>query len=299
MQFGKVEFPELLDFTLPLDHNDTPRILSKYPKTTVPEVFIGCAKWNKQDLKNFYPKGTKDELTYYSRQFNCIELNASFYQNFSSQQYQTWYNKTPEGFKFFPKLSQNISHFKKLHVDTQPFVDDFLNNAQYLEEKLGTIFLQLHTNFSPEYFDRVVHFVEKWPQKFKLAIEFRHTDWFNDTTVATELCELLEKNNISNVLVDTAGRRDIIHMRMTNNEAFIRFVGTNNSSDYLRLDEWATRLKNWTTLGIKKIHFFVHQNNEIASPLLSKHFIQKINKELKLQIKKPRLKNDNETWTLF
>jgi len=25
-------------------------------------MFVGCAKWNRADLKEFYPRGTKDEL---------------------------------------------------------------------------------------------------------------------------------------------------------------------------------------------------------------------------------------------
>ncbi len=33
---------------------------------------------NAQDLKNFYPPGTKDELSYYSTQIYSIELNATF-----------------------------------------------------------------------------------------------------------------------------------------------------------------------------------------------------------------------------
>ena len=57
------------------------------------------------------PKGVKDELGYYSSQFNCIELNATFYRLFPVTTYEGWYAKVPEGFKFFPKLEQSISHF--------------------------------------------------------------------------------------------------------------------------------------------------------------------------------------------
>ncbi len=298
MQFGKVEFPELIDFTLPMDHADTARVLAINPSPSL-EVYVGCAKWNKQDLKGFYPRGTKDELTYYSRQFNAIELNATFYRNFPAQQYETWYRKTPQGFKFFPKLVQNISHFKRLNDDAQPFVDDFLANVIHLKEKLGTIFLQMHGNFAPKDFDRVVRFVEKWPKELKLAVEFRHTDWFNDPKVAGELYDLLEKNQVANVLVDTAGRRDIMHMRMTNDEAFIRYVGANHPSDYLRLDDWILRLQDWKAKGIRVIHFFIHQNKELESPLLSKYFIKKLNGELGLDLKNPALKDDNESLTLF
>jgi uncharacterized protein YecE (DUF72 family) len=52
----------------------------------------------------FYPKGTKDELAYYSTQFNSIELNASFYKNYEPEQYKKWYDRTEKNFKFFLKF---------------------------------------------------------------------------------------------------------------------------------------------------------------------------------------------------
>lgn len=80
----------------------------------------------------------------------------------------------------------------------------------------------MHSNFGPKNWDRVVRFVEYWSKEFQLSTKFRHTDWFNDEKVAQELYHLLEENNISNTLMDTADRRDNMHMRLTNNEAFIR-----------------------------------------------------------------------------
>ena len=86
MKFGKVEQPELIDFTLPTDHPDTAVVLAKNSNKENLNVYVGCAKWNRQDLKNFYPRGTKDELVYYASQFNSIELNATFYNfDFSTQ----------------------------------------------------------------------------------------------------------------------------------------------------------------------------------------------------------------------
>ena len=78
MKFGQVDDPSQIDFTLPKDHPRTAEILKKNKKG-LEDISIGCAKWNKTDLKGFYPKGTKDELTYYATQFNSIELNATFY----------------------------------------------------------------------------------------------------------------------------------------------------------------------------------------------------------------------------
>jgi hypothetical protein len=87
MKFGSVDNPETIDFTLPKDHSGTKAILNKFKDDNIPEIYVGCAKWNKADLKGFYPKGTKDELVYYASQFNSIELNATFYRIFPAQQF--------------------------------------------------------------------------------------------------------------------------------------------------------------------------------------------------------------------
>ncbi|MDT0558696.1 DUF72 domain-containing protein [Ichthyenterobacterium sp. W332] len=297
MKFGSVENPEGIDFTLPEDHPDTKHVLHKVKDDNEPEVFVGCAKWNKADLKGFYPRGTKDELEYYSTQFNSIELNATFYRIFPPEQFEKWNIKTPVDFKFFPKLNQEISHWKRLN-ETKEVVEHYLYNASNLKEKLGTIFLQMHTNFAPKDFDRVINFVESWPKEVPLAIEFRHTNWYNDAKVAEELYDLLEQNNISNVIVDTAGRRDLMHMRLTNATAFIRYVGANHESDYKRLEDWVDRLVAWKDQGIKEIDFFVHQNIEKASPLLSAHFIKTLNPAFGCNLTIPKMGNDKVN-TLF
>lgn len=286
MKFGSVTNPETIDFTLPKDHPDTKRVLNTFKNESTPKMYVGCAKWNKADLKGFYPKGTKDELVYYASQFNSIELNATFYRIFPAEQFASWYDKTPKNFKFFPKLNQEISHWKRLQ-DTKAVVNNYLYNASNLKEKLGTIFLQMNDNFAPKDFNRVVTFVEDWPKELPLAMEFRHTNWYNDASVSNELFQLLEANNISNIIVDSAGRRDIMHMRLTNSTAFIRYVGANHASDYNRLDEWIERLKDWKVQGIKEIDFFIHQNIEKESPLLSAYFIRKLNNELGYNLKVP------------
>ena len=288
MKFGKVDAPETIDFTLPPDHRDTSVVLARSgkDKTSQLQVYVGCAKWNRQDLKNFYPRGTKDELTYYASQFNSIELNATFYRLFPAEQYVKWKDKAPDGFKFFPKITNNISHLKRL-IDSEHYIPEYLEHTMLLGDKLGTIFLQMHNNFGPKNFDRVLNFIAHWPREVPLAMEFRHTDWFNNPEVAQQLYDRLEHNNIANILVDTAGRRDIMHMRLTNNEAFVRYVGANHPSDYDRLDDWVDRLKVWVDQGLNRIHFFIHQNLEVASPLLAAYFIEKLNARLGLELRIP------------
>ncbi len=287
MKFGKVSNPETIDLTLPQD-SFGPSVVFAGKNLQHPNIYVGCAKWNRADLKNFYPRGTKDELAYYSTQFNCIELNATFYRFFPPEQFEKWKEKTPGGFKFFPKITQDISHFKRLN-NVEKLVEEYLHAATRLEEKLGMVFLQLHNNFSPKDFERVERFIEGWPKGIPLAIEFRHTDWYNNPEISAKLYKLLEGNNISNIIVDTAGRRDLLHMHLTSPQAFVRYVGANHPTDYMRLDDWVHRVKQWVAQGIEDIYFFVHQNMEVESPLLSKYFIEKLNKEIGTDLKAPQV----------
>lgn len=286
MKFGQVSDPSQIDFTLPKDHPKTKEILSNSKRKDF-NVYIGCAKWNKTDLKGFYPKGTKDELSYYATQFNSIELNATFYSLPSAEQVLTWKEKTPSHFKFFPKITNTVSHFRRL-INVTDVVTNYATSIMNFGERLGMVFLQLHDNFKPKDFDRVEKFVKDWPKEIPLAVEVRSTEWFQEEHFA-KLTKLLEENNITNIIVDTAGRRDMLHMRLTSNTAFIRYVGANAESDYARLDDWLVRIKKWKADGLENLYFFVHQNVELASPLLSAYFIEKINAELSTEIHIPTM----------
>lgn len=285
MKFGKVENPAEINFDLPKDHPDTKKVLNENKKG-LQEVYLGCAKWNRKDLKNFYPRGTKDELSYYATQFNSIELNASFYRMYPVEQFMTWYEKAAEGFKFFPKIPRLISHTKRL-LNTEDLVTDFTANLLALKEKLGMVFLQMPENFHPKHIDRLPLFFETWPKEIPLAIELRHTDWHQDEEISKKLNTILQQYAISSIITDSAGRRDLLHMRLTTDTAFIRYNGANHASDYSRLDDWVKRIKKWETEGLQNLYFFVHQNMEKESPLLTAYLTEQLNKELGLDLKTP------------
>lgn len=294
MEFGKVKDPSIIDFALPHTHPDTFRVLEHYKNLNQFEVYVGCAKWNRTDLKGFYPRGTKDELIYYSSQFNSIELNATFYKTPSKEQVQIWKDKTPKDFKFFPKIPQSISHYSRL-LNTDENVLTFTDSVAFFEEQLGTLFLQVHENFHPKDIERLEYFIKRFPKAFPLAIEVRNEEWFSDSVIFNQYCRLLEEQNCSSIIVDTAGRRDMVHMRLTNDTAFVRYVGANHESDYDRLDQWLERIIKWKKAGLQKLYFFIHQNIEIDSPLLATYFIKNLNETLQLDIKYP----NKQDLTLF
>ena len=289
MNFGQVDNIDEVDFSIPPDHPDTDKVLAK-SKAKDLQVYVGCAKWSKKDLKNFYPKGTKDELAYYSTQFNSIELNATFRKRYWAPQYEKWANTTPDGFKFCPKLGQFISHIKRLD-GVEESLDLFAENASHLGNRMGVTFLQMHDNFSPKDFDRVKTFAEYWKFDIPIAVELRHHEWYNDPKVCDEVTDLFRKNKIINILVDTAGRRDMMHMRLTSPTAFVRYVGCNHESDYSRLDGWVDRVAGWKKKGLKELYFFVHQWVEEESPKLSLYFIERLNKKIGTDLKIPAVQD--------
>ncbi len=287
MKFGKIEHPEIVDFTLPNSHPQTIQVLKGFDRSKLEDIRVGCAKWNRTDLKNFYPRGTKEELAYYSTQFNAIELNASFYRMFPAEQFSSWENQAEEGFRFFPKVPSIISHIKRLK-ETERLTDDFVNSILSLKDKLGMPFLQLRNDFGPKNMDRLARFFRHWPMEIPLAAEFRHPEWFENKIVADELNDLMRKENISHIITDTSGRRDVLHMRLTTNSAFIRFNAVNDESDFERLDDWLMKIEEWVNLGLKNLYFFIHQKIDKGSPLLFPYFIKRLNEKFKTDLNIPK-----------
>lgn len=286
MKFGSVERPELVDFTMPDDHPETEVVLADSGFSGKPNVYVGCSKWTRADLKGFYPKGTKDELAYYATQFNSIEFNASFYNLYTAEQYRNWKQKTPAHFRFFPKVNQMISHMKRLR-GADRFTDEMVQGMLGLEEKLGMMFMQLHENFGPKDWNHLESYLQSWPEGVPLAVEVRHTDWLNDREVSDRYFDMLEARQLATVITDTAGRRDLVHMRLTTPTVFIRFVSAYHECDYQRLDDWFERLQVWTRQGIQNIYFFIHQNLEETTPMLSEYFVKRLNRELGYKLPVP------------
>lgn len=286
MKFGSAADPSQVDFTLPPTHPDTLELLAAHKTDRPLQVYVGCAKWNRQDLKGFYPRGTKDELTYYATQFNCIELNATFYNSPDKQQVETWGAKTPADFRFFPKVPQSVSHYGRLlNVDEKMMA--FCDAIALFGDKLGMSFLQMHDNYKPKDMERLAAFVRKFSKSVPLAVEVRNAEWFADGGVASDLYALLKEEQVTNILVDALGRRDMLHMRLSTPSAFIRYVGANHPTDKPRLDEWVERIKEWRDAGLQSLYFFVHQHVELESPLLSTYFIGRLNEELGLDVRGP------------
>lgn len=290
MKFGRVQNSESLDVSLPKDNPETFKCLSKYAKIAQPKFRIGLPKWGKPDLENFYPKCTKNPLLYYSSQFNSIELNAFFYRIFKPEQVVKWRDNTTVNFTFNPKIPQIISQFRRLK-NVDDYVDEFLFSVSHFNEKLGTCFLQMHPTFAPSGFADLQRFVEKWPKDVPLAVELRHSHWYDNQQVNHDLISLLNENNVAHIITDTVGRRDLIHMQLTNCSAFIRFTADNSVIDEVRIDRWIERLKLWHENGLQEILFFAHIHAEKESPFIPALFVNKMNAKFNFKCHVPNVLN--------
>jgi hypothetical protein len=78
-------------------------------------------------------------------------------------------------------------------------------------------------------------------------------------------------------------------MHLTIPKAFIRYVGNSlHATDYNRIDEWVNRMKYWLDKGMKELYFFMHMHEEATSPELTVYLVDKMNKELSLNLRKPK-----------
>jgi len=145
------------------------------------------------------------------------------------------------------------------------------------EDKLGLSFLQMHDNYKLKDLDRLLQFIADYPIGYPLAIELRNESWFENPSLVQPLYEAMQQKAISTVLIDTPGRRDVLHMRLTSPIAFIRFVSAQDEQiDKSRLDQWITRLQYWESLGLEQAHIFIHQPYGTGIPVLSDYLISRV-----------------------
>lgn len=297
MEFGRVKDVDAVDFSFPTDPPITTQVLSNLKKPKSPTIYVGCAKWGRKDwIGKVYPKGTKEKEFFkkYAENFDCVELNSIFYNLPKDEWIARWVEDSNDNFKFCPKVNSTITHRLWLR-NAEDWTQRYINCIDQFGDKRGTAFLQVHDNFNPNRFEDLKNYIENvWPKGYELALEVRNTQWFDDTVVANEMFEMLRENGIGTVITDTAGRRDVLHMKLTNGTAFIRYVGNSlHPSDYQRIDDWVAKMGEWIAQGIHTIYFFMHQHEEFYSPELCHYLIEKMNLDLNLNVKAPTLLNKN------
>lgn len=293
MDFGHVPLRELdtINFTLPPEPPLNRDVLTG-SRVADPRVYIGCPRWGvKEWVGKLFPKGTKDAsfLEEYVKQFNCIELNATFYNLYSETAILKWEQKAGDhDFLFLPKIFQGISHEGTLQ-DKMAMTHAFEKSVATFGQHLGPAFLQLSDRFSPARKQELATYVKSFPSSLPLFVEVRHPDWFAKAETES-LVQLLREAGKGLIITDTAGRRDCCHMHLAQPSVMVRFVGNNlHPTDYRRLGDWVDRITHWIGMGLQRLYFIIHMDQEKHSPELAGYLVDKLNAACGLQLKKPAL----------
>tara|TARA_B110001454_G_scaffold219192_1_gene251188 strand:- start:72311 stop:73210 length:900 start_codon:yes stop_codon:yes gene_type:complete len=284
MEFGRVENLTKINsiqWNLPSEDPLTrPFLSAQAASIKKTKFYIGAPAWShKEWVGRIYPPKTpaSEYLFYYSRNFNCIELNTTHYRIPTTKNVSTWVSKVPNDFHFLPKIPQAISHDQGGLRDVQT-LGAWIKAIDGFGLKLGPCFLQLPPTFSYAYKLELFHFLKSWPDTYELAIELRHPSWFQDGHVFPPLVEYLQGRGIGLVITDVAGRRDVLHSSVSAPFSTLRLIGNNlHSTDFDRAKLWSLKINEWQEMGLKQFYFIVHQPDDIKTPEMTDWVIDDLN----------------------
>ena len=257
------------------------------PGTTgAPRLLLGLAGWSDRGfLGGLYPRGTPSGayLERYARVFPTNELNSTYY-GVSPERITRWAAAVPAGFRFCPKLPAAITHERGLR-DAGGAMESFLDALAHFEGKLGLVWGILAPSFGPESLETLEAFLQDWAPRVPLALELRHPAWFADAAALDSALGCFERHGAVAVLTDVAGRRDVLHMRLTGRAAMLRFVGNAlHPSDFQRLDEWVERTALWLERGLEAAYVFLHQKLDPQAVDLARHFADRFEERTGVQL---------------
>ena len=226
------------------------------------KILLGTSGWSYDDWVDvFYPSGEVKKLTYYSKVFNTVEIDSTFYSYPKKGLVFGWDRNTPKNFRFSAKLPSVITHEKELDLkkgvekDMMRFLE--LMNPLNAKRKLGVILIQLPPSFKKDY-RRLEDFLSILPKNLKFAIEFRNKSWWNKNTWI-----LLERYNVANTIVDEPLLPpDTI---LTADFSFVRWHGKGKRPWYNyrysieELKPWIPKLK-YVSDNTKEIHGYFNNH---------------------------------------
>jgi uncharacterized protein YecE (DUF72 family) len=182
--------------------------------------WIGCSGYHYKGWKErFYPKGLPQRMwfEYYCQFFNTVEMNVTFYRFPRAEDLRSWYERSPDEFKFTVKAPRFITHFRRF-INAKRQTNDFYNSVvKGLQEKLGSVLFQLHPQmeYSPENLERILDTLDP---AFTNVLEFRHRSWWTK-----DVFETLKKENITFCCISYPGLPDDVHK--TASAIYYRFHG--------------------------------------------------------------------------
>jgi uncharacterized protein YecE (DUF72 family) len=223
------------------------------------KIFLGTSGWSyKEWIGPFYTKMDKSMLRAYTKVFETVEIDSTFYRYPSKGTVMGWTRYSPEGFVYTAKLPGLITHDKKLDLsrgieeDLQKFLE--LMEPLSLSGKLGCILIQLPPRF--DYRPRQLEdFFKLLPTHIKFAVEFRDRSW-----IKNETWTLLDKYHVAYTIVDEPLLPPDVHV--TSEIAYFRWHGHGTRPWYNyryrpeELGPWVPKVQEVATKAEKVYGYF-------------------------------------------
>jgi uncharacterized protein YecE (DUF72 family) len=200
-------------------------------------IHVGCSGWQYKHWKgDFYPAElpTSRWFGHYSRVFDTVEINNSFYRWPPPETFEKWRDQAPSGFVYAVKASRFLTHMKKLKDPQEPVARTF-ENVKHLGRHLGPVLYQLPPRW-PVNVDRLEYFLRTLPKRRLHTLEIRDPSWYVEPVF-----ELLRRHKVALCLHDMHG--SATGKVSIGPFVYVRFhFGTQKYGgryDDARLDEWA------------------------------------------------------------
>jgi len=207
------------------------------------EVYLGVQGFTARDwMGTFYPPDipTRDQLPFYTRVFDTVELNTTFYSIPGSHTVRSWSNRTPNDFVFTAKVSKLITHDKRLE-SVEGELRVFAETMRLLGDKLGPLLIQFPRSFTRRFESRLREFLRLLPEDLEFAVEFRSRSWIDE-----EIFSLLREHGVAWCINDWQDMPSI--PEVTANFTYFRWTGYHDQFIYLGevQDERTADLQSWS-----------------------------------------------------
>lgn len=195
---------------------------------------------------SFYPTGlpANQSLNYYSRIFNAVEINTTFYGPQSPQQIQRWAAAVPEDFCFCLKAPRRVTHDLRL-VNAETDMRVFVESSLGLGKKFGAVLVQLPPSYKIDERPGLEGFLKTLPPGPRYALEFRHTSWY-----VPETAELLRQyrvcwvaNDYEDMPIEIVPTTDFLYIRWIAKHNVIPHPGYEVIDRTERLKSWLDRIQ--------------------------------------------------------
>lgn len=217
-----------------------------------PGFRIGCSGWNYKHWRgNFYSAElpVREWFPHYSRVFDTVEINNSFYRLPEASIFAAWRERAPADFLYAIKASRFITHLKRLREPEEP-VTRLFERACQLQAHLGPVLYQLPGTFHCD-LTRLDDFLALLPRTLgeingtpadhaiRHVFEFRHPSWYVEETQA-----VLRAHGAVMCLHDKAG--SAIFEPVDTSFIYVRFHGPGGRYfgryEFQRMESWAQQL---------------------------------------------------------